>query len=49
MTQRTEGATIRFDATLSTIDTSTVLRMPETAGKNLPSSEGWVAAGHINW
>ena len=27
MTQRTEGATIRFDATLSTIGTSTVLRL----------------------
>ena len=37
VTQRTEEAAIRFDATLSTIDTSTVLRLPETAGKNLPS------------
>ena len=37
MTQRTEGATIRFDVTLSTIDASTVLRLPETASKNLPS------------
>jgi len=27
VTQRTEGAAIRFDATLSTIDTSTVLRL----------------------
>jgi len=31
VTQRTEGATVRFDATLSTIDTSTVLRLPELA------------------
>ncbi len=48
MTQRTEGATIRFDATLSTINTSTVLRLPETASKNL-SSRGQVAVyGTIN-
>lgn len=37
MTQRTTRATIRFDATLSAIDTSTVLQLPETASKNLPS------------
>ena len=37
MTQRTEGATVRFDATLSAVGTSTVLRLPETASKNLPS------------
>ena len=42
MTQRTEGAAIRFDATLSTIDTSTVLRLPEAASKDL-SSRGQVA------
>jgi hypothetical protein len=48
VTQRTEGATIRFDATLSTIGTSTVLRLPETASKNL-SSRGQVAVhGTIN-
>jgi hypothetical protein len=46
--QRTEGSTIRFDATLSAIDTSTVLRLPETASKKLPS-RGQVAvhAGQI--
>ena len=48
MTQRTEGATIRFDATLSTIDTSTVLRLPETAGKNLPSRGQVAVHGTIN-
>jgi len=37
VTQRTAGATIRFDATLSTIDTATVLRLPDPASKNLPS------------
>ncbi len=48
MTQRTEGATIRFDATLSTIDTSAVLRLPETAGKNLPSRGQVAVHGTIN-
>ena len=35
--ERAKEATIRFDATLSTINKSTVLRLPETASKNLPS------------
>ena len=48
MTQRTEGATIRFSATLSTIDTSTVLRLPETADKNLPSRGQVAVHGTIN-
>ena len=48
VTQRTEGAAIRFDATLSTIGISTVLRLPETASKDL-SSRGQVAVhGTIN-
>jgi Domain of unknown function (DUF1905)/Bacteriocin-protection, YdeI or OmpD-Associated len=48
VTQRTEGAAIRFDATLSTIGTSTVLRLPEAASKDL-SSRGQVAVhGTIN-
>ena len=48
MTQRTEGAAIRFDGMLSTIDTSTVLRLPESASKEL-SSRGQVAVhGTIN-
>jgi hypothetical protein len=37
MIQRAAGATIRFDAPLSTIDSATVLRLPETASRNLPS------------
>ena len=48
MTQRTEGATIRFDVTLSTIGTSTVLRLPETASKNLPSRGQVAVRGTIN-
>jgi hypothetical protein len=48
MTQRTKGATIRFDATLSAIDTSTVLRLPETASKNLPSRGQVAVHGTLN-
>jgi Domain of unknown function (DUF1905)/Bacteriocin-protection, YdeI or OmpD-Associated len=48
VTQRTEGATIPFDATLSTIDTSTVLRLPETASKKLPSRGQVAVHGTIN-
>jgi Domain of unknown function (DUF1905)/Bacteriocin-protection, YdeI or OmpD-Associated len=48
VTQRTQGATIRFDATLSTIDTSTVLRLPETASKELPSRGQVAVHGTIN-
>ena len=47
-TQRTEAATIQFDATLSTIDTSTVLRLPETASTNLPSRGQVAVHGTIN-
>ena len=48
MTQRTKGATIRFDATLSTIGTSTVLRLPATASKSLPSRGQVAVRGTIN-
>ena len=48
VTQRTARATVRFDATLSTIDTSTVLRLPETASKNLPSRGQVAVRGTIN-
>src|SRR5262249_15651310 len=48
MTQRTEGTAIRFDATLSTIDTSAVLRLPETASKDLPSRGQVAVHGTIN-
>jgi uncharacterized protein DUF1905/bacteriocin resistance YdeI/OmpD-like protein len=48
VTRRTGEATIRFDATLSTIDTATVLRLPETASKNLPSRGQVAVHGTIN-
>jgi hypothetical protein len=48
VTQRTEEATIRFDATLFMIDTSTVLRLPETASKSLPSRGQVAVHGTIN-
>ena len=48
MTQRTAGASIRFGATLSTIDTSAVLRLPETASKSLPSRGQVAVHGTIN-
>jgi Domain of unknown function (DUF1905)/Bacteriocin-protection, YdeI or OmpD-Associated len=48
LTQRTDGVTVRFDATLSTIDASTVLRLPETASKNLPSRGQVAVHGTIN-
>jgi hypothetical protein len=48
MIQRTNGATIRFDATLSAIDTSTVLRLPETASKKLPSRGQVAVHGTLN-
>jgi hypothetical protein len=46
--QRTDGATIRFDAMLSTIDTSTVLLLPETASKKLPSRGQVAVHGSID-
>jgi hypothetical protein len=48
VSQLTEGATVRFDATLSTIGTSTVVRLPETASKNLPSRGQVAVHGTIN-
>ena len=48
MTQRTEGAAIRFDATLSAIGGSAVLRLPEAASKVLPSRGQVAVHGTIN-
>ena len=48
MTQRTAGASIQFDATVSTIDTVTVLRLPEAASKKLPSRGQVAVRGTIN-
>jgi Bacteriocin-protection, YdeI or OmpD-Associated/Domain of unknown function (DUF1905) len=48
VTHHADGSPIRFDATLSTIDTSTVLRLPATASKNLPSRGQVAVHGTIN-
>jgi Domain of unknown function (DUF1905)/Bacteriocin-protection, YdeI or OmpD-Associated len=48
VTQRTKGAAIRFDVTLSTIGASTVVRLPETASKDLPSRGQVAVHGTIN-
>ena len=48
MSQRTDGAHIRFDARLSTIDASTLLRLPATASKDLPSRGQVAVHGTIN-
>jgi len=48
VTQRTEGAAIRFDAMLSTIGTSTVVRLPDGASKGLPSRGQVSVRGTIN-
>ena len=48
MNQRTGVPTIRFDATLYTIDRSTVLRLPERASAKLPSRGQVAVHGTIN-
>jgi hypothetical protein len=48
MRQHTEVPTIRFDATLGTIDKSTVLRLPENASGKLPSRGQVAVQGTIN-
>jgi hypothetical protein len=48
MRQRTEAPTIRFDATLYTIDTWTILRLPEKASGELPSRGQVSVRGTIN-
>jgi hypothetical protein len=48
VTQCTEGATIRFDATLTAVGTSTVLRLPQTASNHLPSRGQVAVHGTIN-
>jgi hypothetical protein len=46
--QRIKEATIHFTAALSTIDTSTVLRLPKTVSKKLPSRGQVAVHGAIN-
>jgi hypothetical protein len=48
VTQRTKGATIRFDATLTAVGTSTVVRLPQTASNHLPSRGQVAVRGTIN-
>ena len=48
MSQRTGAPTIRFDATLYTIDKSTVLRLPKQASVKLPSRGQVAVHGKIN-
>ena len=48
MSQRTGAPTIRFDATLYTIDKSTVLRLPKYASVKLPSRGQVAVQGTIN-
>jgi hypothetical protein len=46
--RRTAVPTISFDATLDTIDQSTILRLPETASRKLPSRGQVAVQGTIN-
>jgi hypothetical protein len=48
MTQRTGAPTIRFGATLSTLGSSTLVRLPETASEKLPSRGQVAVHGTIN-
>jgi hypothetical protein len=48
MSPRTQALTIRFAARLSTIDRSTILRLPETASRELPSRGQVAVRGTIN-
>ena len=48
LTQRTRVPTIRFDATLYTIDNWNILRLPEEASRRLPSRAQVAVGGTIN-
>jgi Domain of unknown function (DUF1905)/Bacteriocin-protection, YdeI or OmpD-Associated len=48
VSQLTEGAAIRFDATVSMIGKSAVVRLPEAASKDLPSRGQVAVQGTIN-
>src|ERR1700737_5348298 len=48
MSQRSGAPTIRFDATLYTIDNWTILRLPKTASGKLPSRGQVAVQGTIN-
>jgi hypothetical protein len=46
--QKTTSATVRFNATIQTIDTSTLVRLPEPASRQLPSRGQVAVRGSIN-
>ena len=48
MSQRTAVPTVRFDATLYTMDGWTILRLPEKASGKLPSRGQVAVRGTIN-
>jgi hypothetical protein len=48
VSQRSATATIRFEARLCTIDTSTIVRLPEEASGRLPSRGQVAVQGSIN-
>jgi hypothetical protein len=48
VSQRSGTATIRFDATLCAIDTSSIVRLPEEASRRLPSRGQVAVQGSIN-
>ena len=48
VTQKTATATIRFTATLDSIDESTVMRLPEEASRLLPSRGQVAVRGSMN-
>ena len=48
MSQRTTTPTLRFEATVSRIDTSTIVRLPDKASKKLPSRSQVAVQGTIN-
>ena len=45
---KTKTATVRFTATIETLDTSTVVRLPEPASRQLPSRGQVAVRGSIN-
>ena len=48
MTQRTDATTIQFTATLATIDSAAILRLPPQASKQLPSRGQVAVRGSID-
>ena len=49
MTHRTAAPTVRFEATLSTIDNSRILRLPEHASAKTAVARAGCCPGHPEW